>query len=76
MKPEFKEVEYMGGSVRAVTGPDGAIQHITEPGGYFEFLKDAWEDYRKGLDHAGPYRAGLHAFRVPRPAISGDLPGI
>ncbi len=50
MKPEYKDVDYMGGSVRAVTGPDGAVQHITEPGGYFEFLKDAWEDYRKALE--------------------------
>lgn len=50
MKPEYKDVEYMGGSVRAVTGPDGAVQHITEPGGYFDFLKDAWEDYRKALE--------------------------
>ncbi len=50
MKPEYKEVEYMGGSVRAVTDPEGAVQHITEPGGYFDFLKDAWEDYRKALE--------------------------
>ena len=50
MKPEYKDVEYMGGSVRAVTDPDGAVQHITEPGGYFEFLNDAWEDYSKALE--------------------------
>ena len=41
----FKEVDYMGESVRAVTDPDGFVQHITEPGSYFDYLKDAWKDY-------------------------------
>ena len=43
--PEYKEVEYMGGTVRAVTDPEGLVQHITEAGEYFDYLKDAWKDY-------------------------------
>ncbi len=48
--PEYKEVEYMGETVRVVTDPDGFVRHITEPGDYFGFLKDAWQDYRKAME--------------------------
>lgn len=40
----------MGGTVRVITDPEGVVQHITDFGDYFDFLQDAWEDYRKALE--------------------------
>ena len=48
--PEFADMEYMGGIVRVVKDPNGFVQHITEPGGLFSFLEDAWKDYQEACD--------------------------
>ena len=48
--PEYKEVKYMGGTVRVITDPNGSVQHVTEPGSLFDYLQDAWQDYEKAKD--------------------------